>query len=75
MNCVPDSAATQHMETYDERKLSVPDYRRRICLSSEIFCAGVVISGQFESAYGGFANSWGFLKVGFNRIIRRRRIM
>ena len=37
MNCVPDSAAAQHMESYNERKLSVSDYRRRICLSSEVF--------------------------------------
>ena len=43
MICVSDSAATPHMETYDERKISVSDYRRRICLSSQIICASSII--------------------------------
>ena len=33
---------------YNERKLSVSDYRIRICLSSQIRCPGAVISGKFE---------------------------
>jgi len=42
MKCVQDSATAQHMETYDERRSSVSDYRRRTCLSSEIDCAGAI---------------------------------
>ena len=30
MNCVPDSAAAQHMETYDERKVSVSELKGRV---------------------------------------------
>jgi hypothetical protein len=37
MNCVPDSAAAQHMGTYIERKLLAYNYRRRIWLSRHIF--------------------------------------
>ncbi len=37
MNCVPDSAAAQHMETYIERKLLVYNYRRLVRLSTLAF--------------------------------------
>ncbi|MDX2499450.1 MAG: SDR family oxidoreductase [Deltaproteobacteria bacterium] len=36
------------METYDERRTSVSDYRRRTCLSSEIDCAGAIFSHENE---------------------------
>jgi len=66
MKCVQDSATAQHMEIYDERRSSLSDYRRRTCLSSEIDCAGVVISGKFESADGEFTSRWIFFKVDIN---------
>jgi hypothetical protein len=49
MNGVPDSAAARHMETYNERKLVVSNYRKRIWLSKQILCAGGDILGSFES--------------------------
>ncbi len=48
LDCVEESAAAQHMETSNEQKRSVSNYRRRALLSKFNFYAGVEISGQFE---------------------------
>ncbi len=64
MICVPDSATAPNIETYKEQKLSVSDYPRRIWLSRKIFCAGVIISGQFKNS-SSVCQQLDFLKVGF----------
>lgn len=52
MYCVLDSAAAQHLEMYNDRKLLVSDYRRRISLSTEIFCMAVKFLTNLSTAHG-----------------------
>ena len=46
MNCVPDSAAAQHIEKYNERKLLASDYQRRIWLSRRILIGRTALTAS-----------------------------
>jgi len=57
MNWEPDPAASQRMETYNEWKLIVSNYRRRIWLSREILCA---LGFKREILIADNLNPWGY---------------
>ena len=48
MNCIPHSAAAQHMEKYIEHKLSIYNYKKQIWLSTHSFFTDVECISEYN---------------------------
>jgi len=63
MNCVSDSAAAQHMEPDNERKLLVFNYRRRIRLSRYNFVWMFIFSAKLSIGFTGAYSRLNLLSI------------
>jgi hypothetical protein len=68
-DCVPESAAAQHIQASIRANNTYPSNQSRFCFQYLFFTSGVQFQASLSPPPADFARGWIFLKAGSNRIV------